>query len=1816
MKRYTIILLSFLAVLLISSNLSVRANDAAWNGWVEIGDGPNPDPDPPPDPPDPPPCEPKPEPEPPPEPEPKPECEEEEEEEEKPECPKEDDKDKPEKPECEDDPEPDEPEPDCPKTKGSPIYMQTGGYVQRFFDARFPSIGPWLIVDRTYNAQEIYNGPYGYGWVSYNTMQLFETSDGSNIYVIIRLPNGKRAQFIKNTDGSYTPYKVLYNYDLTYSAGSWTLNEQCASCGSIGGERIEFDNNGFLTSVSDSSGNALSYSYDATHRLMNVADASGKSLSYSYNANGKISAVTVPGGEVYRYFYDVNDNLTDVIAPNNATNKYAYDTNHRLVAIINPEDQITVQIEYDSVNRVTKYTEFGDPITLTYSVSPAKWTKETLADGRWKIFYYNDDGLVTRIQYSDGRNINYTFDSEGRTTSRTDANGYVTYYYYDSNGDLIKKINPEGYVYLYEYTDHLLTAYIDPLSNRTERSYTDGKLTQIDYPSGNSEVFVYNVDGQLESHELQNGLTISYTYDVDGNIASETQEGITKTLSRTKNYTYDLRGNVLTETDYNGNLSTYVYDIVGQRIKEFLASGCTNEIIYNLNGQMSVVKSCNGIISSNSYDLWGRLSGVTDNRGYWENYEYNSTAQRYKIFSPGITNIKIYGSQGRVTKEIINSYTNSFNRDNSGNITRSYDVTGTIWYKYYDKLYRVYRQVNGVNDNSYIYYDGNNNIIAAKDPNGNISSNFYDSLNRLVTEVNPLGAVHSLAYDQYTRITTETNFTGAAVDYSYDDLNRVNRKDYSDGSYETFTYDDNNNVLTKRSRNSAVFSYSYNADNLITLSLGPNNISNSFVYDNYGRILEEIDGNDNSKKYFYGDDGNNSMTILPENITNQFEYDIYGRQTVMIDGLGNYTYTEYDWRGKTLKTIIKIGDTSEIPDNDDVVTSYVYDDRGRNIAIINALGYTNSFAYNQANRKTSATNPENAVKTYQYDDNGNLFKENFPNGNTLTKTYNPLNKVLQISDDIGVLEINEYDSAGLLTKKTKQGDIIQQFEYDDFGREIAAYDGYTNASKKVYYSGGSLIRYLINRKDQTNIFYYDAYDRLVAKYDGNGTLAESNVYNKIGLLTQKIDAKGDTISYQFDDAARLTKLVWDDGSYQEFKYDADNNAVWRQGEDGNITLFEYDALNRKTKIDYPGDNDSFVTYNKLNQKLSVSNSASYSTFTYNSVGRIVHVNQDGFSVDYYHSSTSDISTVTYPSTRKIVRTLDERRRVVNVSDVDYSYASVIFDNQLVQIASNGNGWVISPAVGANGELTNLVYQNGAVTGIDIKYNRDKINHIKSAVDDVLTSNSFVYSYDNAQRLTAFQKGMVLNQLMAYTNFNRSYKLDDLANITNLVTGGASQPRNHNDLNQITSIDGTSLTYNKRGCLTNDGTYTYSYNYENQLVSVDDGSSTLLSNVYDGAGRLIMSITPGTNRYFVFDEMNIIEEYIENKATLNKSYIYSSGVDSFVAYVKGGLPYYMHTDGNQNVVAVSDQTGSIVERYSYSAYGEVTITDADGNPRAKTAVANSHLYTSRRWMPEAGIYYYRARYYSPTLKRFLTRDPAGTVDTLNLYLYVYANPVNFVDPLGLDVEVSSECVKHSTKVDWDAKRNYIIGKLINKPVKGFVEFTSEICKSCCKKDSKHEGEKLPRIKYELKVGATVSTGYIPVPSLAFKIPLIGTTIGVSFKLDLEISGSVSVGHDKCYESFTGGGCIEGSVTGFACLGLCNDEPSGSFELNIEGSLKGSIKFCVENGGTGFEAKLSACIQASIYVQIHVDVWWLPEINSKIVLYDSGDAGCIDIWKKSF
>ena len=103
---------------------------------------------------------------------------------------------------------------------------------------------------------------------------------------------------------------------------------------------------------------------------------------------------------------------------------------------------------------------------------------------------------------------------------------------------------------------------------------------------------------------------------------------------------------------------------------------------------------------------------------------------------------------------------------------------------------------------------------------------------------------------------------------------------------------------------------------------------------------------------------------------------------------------------------------------------------------------------------------------------------------------------------------------------------------------------------------------------------------------------------------------------------------------------------------------------------------------------------------------------------------------------------------------------------------------------------------------------------------------------------------------------------------------------------------------------------------------------------------------------------------------------------------------------------------MVRSYDYDAYGTpyvkigqtyVKLKAYLSNPLfSQSTRGNDRLYTGREYDGETGLYYYRAREYSPELGRFLQRDPIGQMDQVNLYTYVGNSPMVGVDPSGCDM----------------------------------------------------------------------------------------------------------------------------------------------------------------------------------------------------------------------
>jgi RHS repeat-associated protein len=162
-----------------------------------------------------------------------------------------------------------------------------------------------------------------------------------------------------------------------------------------------------------------------------------------------------------------------------------------------------------------------------------------------------------------------------------------------------------------------------------------------------------------------------------------------------------------------------------------------------------------------------------------------------------------------------------------------------------------------------------------------------------------------------------------------------------------------------------------------------------------------------------------------------------------------------------------------------------------------------------------------------------------------------------------------------------------------------------------------------------------------------------------------------------------------------------------------------------------------------------------------------------------------------------------------------------------------------------------------------------------------------------------------------------------------------------------------------------------------------------SFVYDALGRRENKTISGTATNFLYDGLNMEQELTGTTPTAN--YLTGAGIDEqFSRTTSGGTQSYL-TDNLGSTLALTSSAGAIQTSYTYEPYGNTTQTGS--------ASTNALQYTGRENDGD-GLYYYRARYYSPTYGRFISSDPIGLLAGVNTYTYVLSNPISYYDPYGL------------------------------------------------------------------------------------------------------------------------------------------------------------------------------------------------------------------------
>jgi RHS repeat-associated protein len=161
--------------------------------------------------------------------------------------------------------------------------------------------------------------------------------------------------------------------------------------------------------------------------------------------------------------------------------------------------------------------------------------------------------------------------------------------------------------------------------------------------------------------------------------------------------------------------------------------------------------------------------------------------------------------------------------------------------------------------------------------------------------------------------------------------------------------------------------------------------------------------------------------------------------------------------------------------------------------------------------------------------------------------------------------------------------------------------------------------------------------------------------------------------------------------------------------------------------------------------------------------------------------------------------------------------------------------------------------------------------------------------------------------------------------------------------------------------------------------------------YDPFARRIEKVSPTFTSIFAYDGDNLIET-VNSSGSVVSRYADTQNIDEPLAELRSSTTSYYEADGLGSVTSLTSSAGAVANTYTYDSYGNLTASSG--------SVANPFSYTGREIDTETGLYYYRARYYDPTVGRFVSEDTISwSGEDANFYRYASNEPSMFIDPLG-------------------------------------------------------------------------------------------------------------------------------------------------------------------------------------------------------------------------
>jgi RHS repeat-associated protein len=715
-----------------------------------------------------------------------------------------------------------------------------------------------------------------------------------------------------------------------------------------------------------------------------------------------------------------------------------------------------------------------------------------------------------------------------------------------------------------------------------------------------------------------------------------------------------------------------------------------------------------------------------------------------------------------------------------------------------------------------------------------------------------------------------------------------------------------------------------------------------------------------------------------------------------------------------------------------------------------AQSYDTTYSYNAAGLLVAVTNANGHVTEYTYDSAGNLSTAVAEIGPIVSNRYNSLGFVTRTEvfsesgTSSGRITQFERDSKGRIGKVIYADGLTSSNDYNELDCLISSVDRagrvtdytwaptekLTSVTKYLQQNGSNVpVRVSCNYDEQFNTLsiteprgrYVESYqldiqDRVTSVTNIEGQVMTID-YGVGDFVKRIVRFDGSVISNSYDSAGRKSLVACGtvDGSPAEVAYSYYADSQLKTVSDGITTISNtYDRLNRLTGA--------------RSQRTDVSVADSSLNYGYDAVGNVTNAtlitdNNSLITLSYSYDSAERLKGIFTTEGTEMQR---------------FAYAYSPINGCISSTTSLESGFVTAYSYDIMGRATNILYRssNGWLHR-EFDYQYDALGMITNVVSRDGSSQLSVrrYEYDTLNRLVSEESIVQGRTSKAFYNYdlagNRTSVVfsNNQAQITNNYALGVGDRLASWGTNGFALYDAAG---NPTNLISNDGlelNLKWDERYRLEEVTTNHANDPKKARYsYDVVGRRVARSVAGggatgsTNvEYYVYDGNQVVAD-LDANGNLLRTYIWGPGIDNLLSItlhpstnssspvlhrvLPAPITYYALKDHLNSVLALTDADGVVVESYEYDAYGHTTILDGNGIPQVSSlgspasSIGNRYMWQGREYDAETGLYYFRARWYSPETGRWLSKDPIGISGGLNLYDFCGNNPVNFVDPYGL------------------------------------------------------------------------------------------------------------------------------------------------------------------------------------------------------------------------